>query len=334
MRLGKLQPRSPKSSYNLYHSHSSSSLPVSALGCPSWSSACWDVTANFPIKSYSVPIIICIWRSQRCSCRKCLPAGRHRRVVYTTDSSIMPKHLGQERIASASKAPLCFPAQVNTGKWTMAMPSLLKSQHTVVRNAAPTLSFLPHVFSLNLNSELNTTHANSTAVEQVLANTASIPGIYWIGGEKLQEKTPTQTCCFPFVTPGIQKQVNKKFRWKSTQCLLIWQQVLSHLPSISCLHFATSLLQAVKDLWLSKLHNRTDCFLIFLRISTPLIQNAYNWALLKLLSMLSWHVNWISSFNSFEVLVRCRRQFVCSEPALTDAEHGLQMLPPPTDQWH
>lgn len=64
-------------------------------------------------------------------------------------------------------------------------------------------------FSLKLHSELNTTHANSPAVEQVLANTASIPGIYWIGREKLQEKTLTQTCCFPFVTLGIQKQVNK-----------------------------------------------------------------------------------------------------------------------------
>lgn len=37
----------------------------------------------------------------------------------------------------------------------------------------------------------------SPAVEQVLANTASIPGIYWIGGEKLQEKTPNTNMLFP-----------------------------------------------------------------------------------------------------------------------------------------
>lgn len=71
-----------------------------------------------------------------------------------------------------------------------------------------------------------------------------------MGGERLQKKTQTQTCCFPFVTLGIQKQVNKKFRWKSTQCLLIWQQVLLNLPSTSFLHFATSLLHAENDLWL------------------------------------------------------------------------------------
>lgn len=42
-------------------------------------------------------------------------------------------------------------------------------------------------FSLKLNSELNTKHANSHAVKQVPANTAGIPGIYWMGGKRLQK---------------------------------------------------------------------------------------------------------------------------------------------------
>lgn len=56
----------------------------------------------------------------------------------------MPKYLGQERIAGASKVPLFSSTgqhwKVNNGN------ALLKSQHTVVKNAVPTLSFLPHVF--------------------------------------------------------------------------------------------------------------------------------------------------------------------------------------------
>lgn len=63
-------------------------------------------------KTKVCPIILCIERSRRCSCRK-IPS--YRRVVYTPHSSIMPKHLGQVRIAAASKLRH-FPAQVYTGR--------------------------------------------------------------------------------------------------------------------------------------------------------------------------------------------------------------------------
>lgn len=70
--------------------------------------------------------------------------------------------------------------------------------------------FSPVLFP-KVNSEPNIKHANNHAVEQVPANTTGIPGISWMGGEAL-ENSQTQTSCFPFVTLGMQNQVNKKLR--------------------------------------------------------------------------------------------------------------------------
>ena len=139
-----------------------------------------------------------------------------------------------------------------------------------------------------------------TAVEQVLANTAGIPGIYWMGGERLPKRLKYKQIVF-HSTLGIQKQVNKKLRWKSTQLyLLIWPQVVSHLPS----HFLSVLSNkptssSERSVAFQSLQDRTDCFLIFWQISTCFTQKACTGRpSFQLFPMLSWNVNRLSNFTT------------------------------------
>lgn len=212
---------------------------------PRMLSSKWQPTLIYKTRVH--PIILCIYRSQRCSSRK-VPS--YRRVVHAPHSSIMPKHLGQVRIAGVSEVAPCFPAQVYTGRWAM---SRLRSNPSALWLEMQ----LPHFhFCLVLFSEVKHWAEHQTCPQSWCGTSPSkhcwhswnLPD----GRREASEKPQIQTSCFPFVTPGIQKQVNKTLRWKSTQLyLLIWPQALSHLPS----HFLSALsrlLQAVKDLWLFK----------------------------------------------------------------------------------
>jgi len=80
-----------------------------------------------------------------------------------THSSVMPKHLGEVRIAGASTVPPCFPAQVYTERWTISRPH--SNSSTLWSEKQPLHFHFCLVFSPKLNSELNTKHAISHAVE-------------------------------------------------------------------------------------------------------------------------------------------------------------------------
>lgn len=119
-------------------------------------------------------------------------------------------------------------------------------------------------FSLKLNSELNTKNANSHAVEQVPANTAGIPGIHWMGGKRLRKASNTNKLF------SIYRSRNTETGKQNTQVKVHTSlSLFDHEPhhtdqATSHLLFATSLLETVKDLWLFKARDSTDCFLTML----------------------------------------------------------------------
>lgn len=222
MRWGKLRPRSLKSSS--YHSHCLRSRPASAH---------WSVPGVLSSRRQQALLYTTVFKDVRGA-----PAGRFLpRGVCTPKWNASASGPGKDYRCLHSSS--LFSSTGPYRKKTMSMP---RSNPRTWWLEMQRPRFGPVLFP-KVKGELNTKHANNHAVEQVPANTTGIPGISWMGGEAL-ENSQTQTSCFPFVTLGMQNQVNKKLRWKSTQLtLLIWPRLLPHLhQATSCLHFATSLL--------------------------------------------------------------------------------------------
>lgn len=122
------------------------------------------------------------------------------------------------------KFPLCFPAQVYTGRWAMrsSNPSTLwlEMQLPRFRSCLVLFSEVKHW------AEHQTCQHSwcGTSLSKHCWHSWNLPD----GRREASEKPQIQTSCFPFVTLGIQKQVNKTLRWKSTQLyLLIWPWVIT-----------------------------------------------------------------------------------------------------------
>lgn len=136
------------------------------------------------------------------------------RMVCAPHSSVTPQQLGWAGIAGASKAPLCFPAQVCTGGWTTTRPW---SHPSTVGLEAQHPRF--H-FSLMLFPEVKQWAEHQTC-QQPWCGTSPSKHCWhsWNlldGRKEASEKPQTQTSCFQSLALGIQTQVNKTLRWKST----------------------------------------------------------------------------------------------------------------------
>lgn len=184
----------------------------------------------------------------------------------------------------------------------------------------------------------NTTHANSPAVEQVPANTASIPGIYWIGGEKLQEKTSNTNMLFPIC--------HSRNTETSKQKIQVKVHTMSPHLATSLTTFTKRFLPAlcnkstsrVKNLWLFKVTEQNWLLLNsstnFHMLNSKCIQLApcncslcYPEMLIEsaVLTVLNF---WYSAggYLCVQSLHSLMQRVVC--------RLLLQVLPPPADQWY